>query len=816
MKPLGSRIRWLGIGLLVVFVAVFVRLYAMMIIQHDDYVAKATGSTTKTITLFGKRGTIYDCDYDVLAYDAVSYNVTFYRDPANASSAYRKMYTDNLVRAIEMIENKGSETVNDFWLKKDEDGKWHFDTGSGSESVEASRERSWRQNFYLTKTDESELYSSLCTKYHIPEDMDPDLQVKVLALWQESRMSAYLSTPVVIAYNVSYETMCEIEAAGLTGIGVEQSFSRVYPQGRTACHIVGYVGGINSSRIGDYVAQGYPRNAKVGISGIEYSFESYLSQYTEARQGYRIVEVNSSGAIIRELAYKAPTDGSDVVLNIDIDLQNVMADALQNAITDINGQQVDVMATERWQKNNADELAYYDANEIDVKLAETGALIAMNPNNGKVLGMVSIPDFDLSLFNGGLITMPKWNEINADENDPMYNRCIQASEAPGSTFKLCTGLAALAEGVLTLDEHISDMGAFYYTNTVNPAKCWTTRYYNHANQTIVEGLKNSCNYFFYTCAYRLGIDRLYEWSAALGLTTKTNIELPYETMSIVGNQENLYDPAYTIKEQKTYKPLIVYYSILYALQDVIEARGMDVDSETLENVVLKLMNIAVSYTTKEDWYTPIRETLQYDFGLPREYITNHYMVNTMVVFLQELFWTQNETIMVGIGQSITQVTPISVATYTSAITNYGTVYEAQIVDKVISATGIVELEKAPEIRNHIDTDRAYFDAIHRGMEEVTSTENDGTAAKQFANAKYKIAAKTGTSQNSEIDVENNAWLVTYAPYDADPEIVVIVFIPNGYAGARSADAAIDTIEYYLDNLYGDEHTTFGGEFKLSD
>lgn len=816
MKPLKSRIIWLGVFLLVMFIAIFVKTYTMMILQHDDYVAKANRATTKTITLYGKRGTIYDCDYDVLAYDAVSYNVTFYRDPMKAASRYRESYTQSLIKAIDIIEINGGETVNDFWLRQNDDGTWRFDSGSGSETVEASREKSWRSNFYLNKTEESELYPSLCEKYHISDDMDPELQVKVLALWQESRMSAYLSTPVVIAYNVSYETVCLIEAAGLDGISIEQSYSRIYPQGRVGCHVIGYVGGISSAYISDYVAMGYPRSAKVGISGIEYSFENYLSQYTEARQGYRKVEVDYSGAIIRELEYKAPTDGSDVVLNIDIDLQNVMAIALENVIEDINGQQVEVMATERWQKNNADELAYYEANDIDIKLAETGAMIAMDPHNGKVLGMVSIPDFDLSMFNGGSISRSNWAVIAEDPNDPMYNRAIQSSEAPGSVFKLCTGLAALSEGVLTLDERISDMGAFYYTNTVNPAKCWTTRYYNHANQTIVEGIKNSCNYFFYTLGYRLGIDRLYEWAAALGLTTKTNIELPYETMSVVGNQENLYDPDFDINHQKTYKPLIVYYSIRNELADIITDRGMDVDSETLDKVILKLMNIAVSYTTKEDWYAPIRETLQYDFGLPREYITNHYMVNTMVVFLQELFWTQNENIMVAIGQSITRVTPIAVTTYATAITNYGTVFEAQIVDKVISADGLIELEKKPEVRNQIVTDRAYYDAIHQGMQDVTSTENDGTAAKQFANAKYKIAAKTGTSQNSELDVENNAWLVTYAPYDSEPEIVVVVYIPNGYAGARSSYAAIDTIEYYLDNLYHPEKTAFTGEFKLID
>ena len=101
------------------------------------------------------------------------------------------------------------------------------------------------------------------------------------------------------------------------------------------------------------------------------------------------------------------------------------------------------------------------------------------------------------------------------------------------------------------------------------------------------------------------------------------------------------------------------------------------------------------------------------------------------------------------------------------------------------------------------------------MVNVTSVENDGTAAEQFNNSKYPIAAKTGTSQRTEIDVENNSWLVCYAPVE-DPKIAVVVYIQNGYAGARSASAAIETITYYLDNYGGYESTEAVTEFSVAD
>lgn len=169
---------------------------------------------------------------------------------------------------------------------------------------------------------------------------------------------------------------------------------------------------------------------------------------------------------------------------------------------------------------------------------------------GRVLGMVSYPDFDLSYFDGGVISLSDWDKIR-EGNDPLYNRAISTKDSPGSIFKLVTSLAALAEGKTTLTEPISCRGSFTETDSSHPASCWTTDISEHQNQTVVEALKNSCNYYFYTMGYRLGAAKIYKWAAALGLTSKTNIELPGETTSFVGNQEMLYDPDVAIENQYT-------------------------------------------------------------------------------------------------------------------------------------------------------------------------------------------------------------------------------------------------------------------------
>ena len=109
------------------------------------------------------------------------------------------------------------------------------------------------------------------------------------------------------------------------------------------------------------------------------------------------------------------------------------------------------------------------------------------------------------------------------------------------------------------------------------------------------------------------------------------------------------------------------------------------------------------------------------------------------------------------------------------------------------------LDKQPSVANVITGADAYFEAIRQGMFDVTSAEDGGTAAEKFANAKYAMAAKTGTSQRTEMDIENNAWLVTFAPQQ-NPEIVVVVYVQNGYSGALAATAAIEVTTAYLDSI----------------
>ena len=667
----------------------------------------------------------------------------------------------------------------------------------------------------LNSTPVENLFDQLCINYGIPEELSEEEKIKILAIWQEIQMNAYLSKPVTIAYNVDFQTVSEIEARSmdLDGVSIAESSERVYPKGSLAAHVIGYVGKITSEEdLAAYKEKGYSNDALVGQTGIESSMEDQLSPYANNRQGEQVVEVNRRGKIVRQLSYTAPVDGDSVQLTLDSQLQAVLEQALEDNINEINKEQQKIIKSERWQKQNEDILKEYEEQGKEIQLAQTGAAVAMDPNTGEVLAMASYPSYDLGILTG-TVDKQAWNEVVNDDRYPLLNRAIATRDTPGSIFKLCTALAGLMEGVITPETEIYDATTYEGTDVVHPPRCWSST--SHGNQNVVEAIKNSCNYFFYWTGERLGSTALSKWAAKLGLTSRTGIELPGEVTSFVGNQSMLYDASRAIDDQYTSKPLYAARMIKQKLKEIGQDRGIEYDDDRLDRVTKSMLDIVVTTESKSEWAAKIHDILLADMNLPIEYIRSNYLANTFQSYLNDLKWTANETIMAAIGQSITQITPIAAARYVSAVVNGGTVYDAQIVDKVISPDGDIVLDKQPSVVTQIEGADEYFELIREGMRDVTSTEYDGTAAKYYANTKYPMGAKTGTSQRTELDIENNSWHVAFGPYD-DPQIVVVVYIQNGYAGGMSSPTAITTITSYLDSLAEEEDTKISKANTLAD
>jgi penicillin-binding protein 2 len=790
------------------FVLLLGSLFNLTVIQAGSYSTLSADSKQRTLVEKGQRGQILDSNSIPLAVDKTSYNIIFYRDPSKRSSKYRAMYTEVIMKTIDIIEANGGKVQNNFSIRRDDEGNFVFDFKTADPEVLKKREDLWRGNMYLRDTDLTpyDCYIRLRDKYRIPKDVPYEKAVKVLSVWQDVQYTYFTAyVPVTVAQNVNQNTVAQIESRTdeLTGMSASEANLRTYPKGTAAAHIVGYIGRMwAEEEIKSYSQKGYSSEDQIGLAGIEKTMEDYLTANSTEKQGYRVVEVNSTGRVVKTLDEVAPRSGDNVVLTLDMNLQQKVEQALEENIGMIREEQEQELAREPARYERLAEEANKSVSEI--KLAETGAAIVMDVNTGKVLAMASYPSYDPNLFIGG-ISEADYAQYRDDKRSPMFNKAISSKAAPGSIFKLVTGLGGLMEGAITVNTRIDDEGPF--TLSVAPGvrapKCWVAPYYSrHADQDIVKALKNSCNYFFMTVAYRLGIENLNKWGEKLGLSDPTGIELPSEATGQIGGQDILYDPSKEIQEQKTSLPYLVQLQLVKdVLPTICEQQGVQADQEKLKECARRLVEVAA--LEKNAWGPPIRQVLREELGVS-ETISNdrayHLLISSA---LYQIKWNEILTAVSGMGQGYVTITPIAVARYISALVNGGTVYDAHIVDRIVSPDGEIIKQVDPTAFDTLGAPGLYLERLKEGMREVVSPEDGGTAGAVFKNYEYKneIGGKTGTAQVSDIDLENNSWFVCFAPYDK-PEIAVVVFIPNGYKGSDSAYTAKEIVKYYLDKKFG--------------
>ena len=826
-----GRYRTLAVLIAFLFGVLIVQLFNLQVVGYEENLAAAENKKTKTITSQGSRGTIMDSNSMTLAYDKQIYNIQFYRDPNFTSDqkdengntvSSLSLYTKAIIDAIEIIERNGGTLNTSFSLKQDEmTGLWVFtwNTNDYTASQQAARESMWRSNFYMASTTtypQQELFDKLCQRYKVPDTLTTEEKIKVLGVWETMQNNAFLSSPITIASNVSWETVIEIEAKALTleGISVSVSTQRVYPNGTLACHVVGYIGKIQNydTYYASYKDKGYSLSDLIGLDGVEKTMEDWLSPCTTQRVGKRVVEIDRYGAVSRTLSTTEATDGNNVKLTIDSNLQRIAETALETNINTIRDEQEKLLRNDTWLDTNKGVLqgTTRDFDSSPIELAEKGAAVVIDME-GRVLALASYPPYDPNAF---IVGGEAAANILLDTRNPLVNYAIGSRDTPGSIFKGVTATAGLMSGQLTMTEQISDMGKYTKYDSTNPPRCWVNQNYlsRHADQTVKDALTHSCNYFFYEVGSRLyekTDDQLYKTAALYGLTTKTGIDLPGELQGYVGSQTTLYDKnkAISAAEQATWRPSIVFNNIRKNLVSVSATYGMTFDDDKLDRCVKRLMDMAVDYN-QSDWLAQIRNILMEELDMPREMVYLQAITGDTFIMLNEIKWGGSEAIMCAVGQSITTVTPVALARYIAAIANGGKVYDLRIVDSIISPDGEVLSQSSPILASQLEGDNIeeYLAFIREGMKGVVEAE--GTATRFFSDSKYdnireNMGAKTGTAEKTQIDLENNAWMIAFAPFE-EPEIAVCVYIPHGYSGAYCSITVREIIDYYMDNRLLDQ------------
>ena len=792
-----------------IFVWLVSGLVNLQLNQTEELAEKAEVTRTKTIALRGKRGNITTSDSVVMAEDELIYNVTFQKDASASTKKLYQQYTASIIETIGIIEKNGGTLNVSFVIERDpETGEWRFNFGEGvSDTVLETRERQWRSNNYLTSkvryATAEQCIDKLRDRYQIDEigsEVDEALMLKIMAIYSEMQMNIFNSQPIVIAKDVRYETVIEIETRSMTlpGMSIEVGTKRVYPRSTLASQIIGYTGAIPSRAVWlNLEAKGYSYNDTIGRDGIESSMEDWLTQNSSLRKGSRVVERDQMSRVVRELSYTAPQDGNNVKLTLNAAYQQVAERCIRDNVNSTRDLQDKTLASDSWREANKSDIHNRDWVKYPLALAEHGCLIVLDMQC-RVLALANYPTYDLNaLVAGGKEAVA----ILGDSRNLLLNYGIHARGTPGSIFKMVTGFGALASGELKPTERISDQGYFtkYNADLTTAPKCWISKnyIYEHANQTIVDGLTHSCNYFFYELSDRLGEERLYRYASLFGLTSRTGIDLPGEVRSVVGSQNTLYDPSKPMNEanQDTSLPIIVFNSIKKHLKNCGASRNIEYDDERLSICAKRLMDMAVNYN-ESDWLENMRTILMEELNMTREMVYLQSVIGDTYNYMNDIKWGGGQTILTGIGQSVTVLTPIAVARYVCTVANGGYLYNVSLIDSITSPDGEILSQREPTLIHRLESADEFLPLIQEGMKGVV--DESGTAKKYFRNWPYReqIAAKTGTAQVTSIDLENNSWFVCFAPYE-NPEIAVVCFIPNGYSGSEASKAPKDFITWYM-------------------
>jgi penicillin-binding protein 2 len=264
---------------------------------------------------------------------------------------------------------------------------------------------------------------------------------------------------------------------------------RKYLYRNFAAHLLGYVNEVSEEDLRNTSFNYLTGGDMVGKSGIERFYDSYL----RGEKGKKEVEIDALGREIATIKYQKPIAGNDIYLTLNSQLQQF----------------------------------------IESQMAEKkGAIIVSEPSTGKIMAMVSYPDYDPNMFTQQ-ISLSQWQTIAENEDNVLCNRNIQSVYPPGSVFKLVTAIAALEEGIINTNSTISCPGYYKEGNII--FKCWKED--GHGNLAIINAIANSCNVFFYTMGRKLGIDKLSYYATLLGFGEKTGIDLPGEQVGLVPSQD---------------------------------------------------------------------------------------------------------------------------------------------------------------------------------------------------------------------------------------------------------------------------------------
>ncbi|MYD89354.1 MAG: hypothetical protein F4Y08_03300 [Caldilineaceae bacterium SB0662_bin_9] len=530
VHPDGSG-RYVRIGvrltLIILLGLLIARLYQLQVRKHDDYAADADANRLRTIEIPAARGLIFDRNGELLARNRPSYQLAIVPEElpdddldTEADEEYEAILQileslgpnldwnavldmqRNLHRSLGwwdyrqiLVDNKVTFSVFEIPYSEFVDLLIQIGVGDAAAVESASIEED----------------AAAASMVSLP-DLNQPLPIEGLAFLiknlAQTRQQGNSSEPFPILTGLSREAAFTISEQSFRypGSRILDVSVREYVYGELASHILGFMGPIPSSLAEDYRQRGFSPEERIGLSGVEAEYQEIL----RGTPGQRTVEADIFGRVGRTIDEVAPQPGRDIILTVDIQLQRVMYKVLQEMLT--------------------------------VQDAISGVAIAVDPRSGQLLGMVSLPSFDNNIFSEGL--GETYTRIIEDERKPLINYAIGGLYPPGSTFKIVTASAGMAEGVITPRTVIVDEGPIYLPNRFFPDDpsqaqefvSWNHHQdFNHGPLTLREAIAVSNDIYFYYVGGGypqtfLGLtqEELAQWARVFGYGSATGIDLPGE------------------------------------------------------------------------------------------------------------------------------------------------------------------------------------------------------------------------------------------------------------------------------------------------
>ena len=376
-------------------------------------------------------------------------------------------------------------------------------------------------------------YTRLAQIYGAPidETLDqagivPRLPESIAGIVEENSFAQYIPAVITSGISITLAHRIEQESIFLPGVRVLEEPLRDYPSGEYTSHLIGYMGSLPNRKWLEI--PGYELDDRVGWAGLETSMEFELA----GAKGQRTIEVDWTGREVRQIGLTdPPTAGLNLHLTLDLRLQKIAHEILSQYMEENrNTARVDEITGER------------TFPEI-----EQAAVVALNPQTGEVLAMVSLPTFDNNRFQTE-VPVDYYLRLARDDYAPLVNHAISGTYPPGSTFKLVPAAAALSTGIISADRRLNAPGSIEIRNRFapnDPGKaqlfvCWVYPNGEHGAMDMRLGLANSCDIYFYKISggfgfdqegefvEGVGIDRLGPFANQFGFGVVQGIELPLE------------------------------------------------------------------------------------------------------------------------------------------------------------------------------------------------------------------------------------------------------------------------------------------------